>query len=71
MWELTEAELRVLYVMRTADSLAAAATELGLSRHTVHNHLGNIRAKLGVKTTRQAIAKLNGPMTHSGLTHHG
>jgi len=53
---LTDRERRVLEVMRTADSEAAAASELGISPHTVDTHLRNIRSKLAVRTTRQAIA---------------
>lgn len=55
---LTDRERAVLEAMRRADSEAAAAAELGLSRHTVHMHLRHIRSKLDVRTTRQAIAKL-------------
>jgi DNA-binding CsgD family transcriptional regulator len=54
---LTAAELRVLRAMKDADSERAAALALGLSRHTVHSLLANARSRLGVHTTRQAIAK--------------
>jgi len=53
---LTPAELRVLEAMRTADSEASAARALGVTRHTVDMHLRNIRSKLDVRTTRQALA---------------
>lgn len=57
---LTPAEQRVLAVMAEADSIRAAAAALGVKPATVSTHLRNIRSKLGVKTTRQAIVKLLG-----------
>lgn len=55
---LTAAERRVLEAMIAADSEAHAAEALGVSPHTVHTHLRNIRSRLGVRTTRQAIANV-------------
>lgn len=55
---LTPAELRVLEAMRTADNERDAARRLGLSPWTVANHLRNVRAKCGVRTTRQALEAL-------------
>jgi DNA-binding CsgD family transcriptional regulator len=55
---LTPAEARVLLVMARAKSERDAARQLGLNRHTVHMHLRNARSKLGVKTTRQAVASV-------------
>ncbi len=54
---LTPAESRVLAVMCDAATEREAATELGISPHTVHAHLANARSRLGVKTTRQAIVR--------------
>lgn len=56
---LTMAERRVLAVMATADNEADCAVLLNLSPHTVHAYLRNARSRLGVKTTRQAIAKVS------------
>jgi DNA-binding CsgD family transcriptional regulator len=58
---LTPREREVLEVMRDADSEADAAAILGLSRHTIHAHLRSTRDRLDVKTTRQAIARLQPP----------
>ena len=57
-WSLTDAELRCLMVMRDADSEADGARRAKMNRHTFHAHLRNVRTKLGVATTRQAIAAL-------------
>lgn len=56
---LTPAERRTLDVMRTAESEEDAARLMGVSRHTVHSYLRNVRSKLGVRTTRQAITKVD------------
>ena len=60
---LTDGERRVVEAMRDADSEAAAAVILGLSRHTVHGYLRNARSKCGVRTTRQLLVKLD-PTRH-------
>ena len=52
---LTPAELRVIEVMRECDTEAEAARILGLSRHTVHNHLANARSRRGVRSTRRLL----------------
>jgi DNA-binding CsgD family transcriptional regulator len=55
---LTTAEKRVLAAMISAASEADAARQLNVSPHTIHAHLRNIRSKFGVRTTRQALARL-------------
>ena len=55
---LTPAERRVIEAMREADTEEDAARRLGISRHTVHNHLANARSRLGVRTTRQLIVRV-------------
>lgn len=57
---LTPAELRTLEAMREADTELAAAKVLGLSAHTVHTNLRNVRSKLGVRSTRQALVAIDG-----------
>jgi len=52
----TEAELRVIDVMRQYVTEAECARRLGLSQHTVHAHLRNARSRLGVRTTRELLA---------------
>ena len=56
---LTPAERRVVAAMRTARSEAEAAEVLGLSPHTVHQHLRNARARRGARTTRQLLVELS------------
>lgn len=63
MAALTPAELRVLDAMRDAETEEDAARELGLSKHTVHNHLANARAKLRVRSTRLAVLRAHTPST--------
>lgn len=45
--------------MRTARSEAEAAEVLGLSPHTVHQHLRNARARRGARTTRELLVELS------------
>ena len=52
---LTPAEWRVIEVMRTARSEGEAAAALGLSRHTVHQHLRNARSRTGARSTRELL----------------
>ncbi len=56
---LTPAERRVVAAMRTARSEAEAAEVLGLSPHTVHQHLRNARARRGARTTRELLVELS------------
>jgi DNA-binding CsgD family transcriptional regulator len=51
----TPAERRVVEAMRTARSEAEAAALLGISRHTVHQHLRNARSRCGARTTRELL----------------
>lgn len=52
---VTPGELRALRAYLEAGSCKAAAHQLGLHEQTVKNELANIRAKLGVPTTVQAV----------------
>ena len=52
---LTARELEVLRLVATGLSNAAVAEKLVVSPHTVHRHMANIRAKLGL-SSRAAIA---------------
>lgn len=55
----TTAELRALRAYIEAGSARDAAARLGTSESTVKGHLANIRSKLGVKTTAQAVFLLH------------
>lgn len=55
---LTTRELEVLLAMADARTIEVAARRLGLSPHTVRAHLRNARSRLGVSTTREALAKV-------------
>ena len=50
---LTPAERRVIEAMRECDTYAECAALLGLSTHTIKNHLANARSRLGVRSTRR------------------
>lgn len=52
---LTPAERYALRVRDQVDTDAEAAERLGISIHTLRNHLANARSKLGVRSTRRAI----------------
>lgn len=56
---LTPREAEVLGLLRTGATTDAIASELGISRATVRNHLQNIFAKLGVHTRVEAVAHVN------------
>ena len=54
---LTPAERLALEAMRHADTIEDAARMLGKSPGTVRAQLANARSRLGVRTTRQAVAR--------------
>lgn len=56
---ITVRELEVLGAYVREGSMSRAARSLGLSTHTVDKHLEHVRAKLGVRTTIQAVNYLH------------
>jgi LuxR family transcriptional regulator, maltose regulon positive regulatory protein len=55
-WRLTGRELEVLRLVAAGHSNAMIAERLVISEHTVHRHVANIFAKLGVSTRAAAVA---------------
>jgi DNA-binding CsgD family transcriptional regulator len=53
--DVTDREIEVLVAYCTAQGTKAAAKSLGISPHTVRNHLAVLRDKLGVSTTAAAV----------------
>jgi DNA-binding transcriptional LysR family regulator len=51
----TPRQLQAIDAYFTAGSATGAAKELGISFHTVNKHLRDVRERLGVPTTREAI----------------
>ena len=51
---LTEREMEVLRLVAQGQTNRATANRLGISERTVHSHLMNIFAKLGVNTRTEA-----------------
>ena len=54
---LTEREMEVLQTVADTAALKIAASRLGITEGTVNRHLKNIRSKLGVDSTVQAVAE--------------
>ena len=52
---LTQRELAVLRLMALGWDTPRIAGELGISRHTVRNHIRNLRQKLGASTKLEAV----------------
>lgn len=52
----TPAELRVLKRIALGDSQAEVAAQLWVREETVRKHLKVVRARLGARTTAQAVA---------------
>ena len=52
---LTQRELDVLRLMALGWDTPRIAGELGISRHTVRNHIRNLRQKLGASTKLEAV----------------
>ena len=73
-WRLTGRELEVLSLVADGLSNAMVAQRLVISEHTVHRHIANIFAKLGVSTRaaggcgrrRARLARLNRRATRPG-----
>lgn len=57
---LTSREREVLDLLARGRSADEAASELGVARNTIQNHLRSARAKLGAKTRSHAIALATG-----------
>jgi RNA polymerase sigma factor (sigma-70 family) len=55
--ELTKREREVLRLLTEGYLYKEIAEEMGLSWHTVHNHIRHIYEKLHVRSRAQAIAK--------------
>lgn len=56
---LSRRELTALRSVATGNTLARVATGMGISEHTVKNHMVNIHAKLDVSTTIEAVALMD------------
>ena len=56
---LTEREIEVLYLLVKNLTSKGIAQRLGISTHTVNNHIRKIYAKLGVNSRLEAILKAN------------
>ena len=54
---LSRRELEVLRLVALGTETPRIATELGISRHTVRNHIRNLRHKLGASTKLDAVVK--------------
>ena len=54
----TKREIEVMTLLKTGDSNIEIAAVLALSKKSIEMHLANIKAKLGIKTTRQLIVHL-------------
>lgn len=54
---LSRRELEVLRLVALGRETPRIATELGISRHTVRNHIRNLRYKLGAATKLDAVIK--------------
>ena len=52
---LTAREIEVLRYLALGWDIANIATELGLSPHTVRNHSTNLRRKLDVRSSLEAV----------------
>jgi DNA-binding NarL/FixJ family response regulator len=58
---LSEEQRSLLELLRDGASLGDAAERLHISRRTADRRLAAVRKALGVKTTAEAIARLDGP----------
>jgi DNA-binding CsgD family transcriptional regulator len=61
---LTSAEAKIAAILYNGVSPADAATELGISIHTVRSHLRNIFSKVGVRNQPELISKLVSTLKH-------
>ncbi len=52
---LTPAEIRVLALLTTYQTLAGIGSQLGIARPTVKTHVANIYKKLGATTRAEAV----------------
>lgn len=52
---LTRSERTVLQLLANGRTVAAAAAELGLTRHTVNTHRNNLYRKLGAHSLLEAV----------------
>ena len=67
MDRLTASERGVLERLVRGDLYKEIADELGISIHTVRNHIHHIYEKLQVKSREEAVKKLRGPRRWLGL----
>jgi DNA-binding CsgD family transcriptional regulator len=56
-WNLSERELDVLRLAADGCSNAEIGERLGISPHTVHRHMANVRAKLGGDSKAAVVAR--------------
>ena len=55
---ITQRQLQAVDAYFVAGSSKGAAQQLGISWHTVNKHLADVRQRLGVATTQEAISVL-------------
>ena len=55
---ITPRQLQAVDAYFVAGSSKGAAQQLGISWHTVNKHLADVRERLGVATTQEAISVL-------------
>ena len=60
--DITPHELRILLTYARLGHTRNAAKALGLAEQTVKNELGNVRRKLGVKSSIQAVYRVTAHM---------
>ena len=60
-YHLTPREQELLQVLASGISTAAAARELGISPHTVKDHLKNLYRKTGTRSRSELLSLLSGP----------
>jgi DNA-binding CsgD family transcriptional regulator len=56
--KITPRQLQAVDAYFVAGSSKGAAQQLGISWHTVNKHLADVRERLGVATTQEAISVL-------------
>lgn len=64
---LTAREAELVALLRTGLRLSQIATELGISWHTVRNHLKMTNRKLGVHSQIELLAVLSGQLPQKPL----
>ena len=65
----TPRQVEVLRAYVATGSYGAAADSLGIAKATVRNHLHDLRLRLGVGTTAQAVFLLHDDLVHTDILH--